>query len=177
MGSSANHTVLKKVVECFDELPLRIIAPIQSHVNNMDIKIPSNMLVTDWLPALKVNSLCDIAVIHGGQGTIQTACDSGTPFIGIGMQPEQSINIEMIARYGSAINISRKKISKKLITHSINELINNPKYKQKAKELMNESLKINGAFNVASFLKDTFDNDKKTIIPKTPYTIQFNRKP
>jgi UDP:flavonoid glycosyltransferase YjiC (YdhE family) len=177
MGSSANITVLKQVIECFDELPLRIIAPIQSHINNVDIKIPSNMLVTDWLPALKVNTLCDIAVIHGGQGTIQTACDSGTPFIGIGMQPEQSVNIEMIARYGSAINISRNKISKQLITQSINELINYPKYKQKAKELMNESLKINGAFNVASFLKDTFNNDNKITIPKTPYTIQLNRKP
>jgi hypothetical protein len=46
-----------------------------------------NVLVYDWLPAPKVNPLADIAVIHGGQGTVQTACAAGTPSIGIGLQP------------------------------------------------------------------------------------------
>jgi len=159
MGSSANREVLKKVVESFKNLPLTIIAPIQSHLEKLDITIPSNMLVTDWLPAHKVNPLCDIAVIHGGQGTVQTACDSGTPFVGIGMQPEQSINIENIVRFGAAIRLTRRNFSTARFHQCLDELLTNPQYKKKAEELRLESLKIDGSKNVADFLKSTFNTD------------------
>lgn len=172
MGSSANREVLKKVIESFENIPLKIVAPIKSHIEKLDISIPSNMLVTDWLPAHKVNALCDIAVIHGGQETVQTACDSGTPFIGIGMQPEQSINIENIVRFGAAIRLSRRNFTKTQFHNSIHELLSNPQYKQKAIELRLESLKINGPHNVADFLKNTFNHEKECVdIPKTPYTL------
>lgn len=178
MGSSANRGVLKKAIESFENLPLKIVAPIKSHLEKLDISIPSNMLVTDWLPAHKVNALCDISVIHGGQGTVQTACDSGTPFIGIGMQPEQSINIENIVRFGAAIRIPRRKLTKKRLQESISELLSNPQYKEKAKELMTESSKINGSKNTAYFLRNTFNQDKENIkIPKTPYTLDFIQNP
>jgi UDP:flavonoid glycosyltransferase YjiC (YdhE family) len=177
MGSSANREVLKKVIEILENLPLRIVAPIKFHLEKLDIAIPNNMLVTDWLPAHKVNALCDIAVIHGGQGTVQTACDSGTPFIGIGMQPEQSINIDNIVRFGAAIRIPRRKLSRKRLHESISELLKNPQYKEKAKELMKESSKINGPENVAYFLKNTFNHENESIdIPRTPYTLGFNHK-
>jgi len=176
MGSSANREVLKKVIESFENLPLRIVAPIKSHLEKMEIAIPSNMLVTDWLPAHKVNALCDIAIIHGGQGTVQTACDSGTPFIGIGMQPEQSINIDNIVRFGAAIRLTRRNFSKTQFHKCINDLLSNPQYKQKATELSLESLKINGSKNVADFLKNTFNHEKERVdIPKTPYTLGYKR--
>lgn len=176
MGSSANRDVLRKVVESFNNLPLNIIAPIKSHLEKLDIAVPSNMLVTDWLPAHKVNPLCDIAVIHGGQGTVQTACDYGTPFIGIGMQPEQSINIENIVRFGAAIRLTRRNFSKTRFHHCIDDLLSNPQYKRKADELRAESLKINGPQNVADFLKSTFNHENEFIdIPKTPYTLAHRK--
>jgi len=146
-------------VESFKNLPLTIIAPIQSHLEKLDITIPSNMLVTDWFPAHKVNPLCDIAVIHGGQGTVQTACDSGTPFVGIGMQPEQSINIENIVRFGAAIRLTRRNFSTARFHQCLDELLTNPQYKKKAEELRLESLKIDGSKSVADFLKSTFNTD------------------
>lgn len=121
--------------------------------------------------------MCDIAVTHDGQGTIQTACDSGTPFIGIGMKLEQSINIENIVRFGTAIRLSRRSFTKTQFHYSIHELLSNPQYKKKADELRLESIKINGAQNVADFLKNTFNQEKEPIdIPKTPYTCVY-RKP
>lgn len=169
MGSSANKEVLQQVLESFEGLPVSVIAPIKSYVENSGIAIPSNMLVTDWLPAHIVNPLCTVAVIHGGQGTVQTACDSGTPFIGIGMQPEQSINIESVARFGSAIRIARRKFSKHLFKARLNELLTNPTFTEKAKELQKESRQIHGAENVAKFLVNICKNGTVRI-PKTPYT-------
>jgi UDP:flavonoid glycosyltransferase YjiC (YdhE family) len=84
MGSSANRDVLLKVTEMFRGLPYTVIAPIRAHLPE-DYQPPENVHVFGWLPAHKVNPLADLAVIHGGQGTVQTACWSGTPFVGIGL--------------------------------------------------------------------------------------------
>ncbi|HSV85925.1 MAG TPA: nucleotide disphospho-sugar-binding domain-containing protein, partial [Levilinea sp.] len=108
MGSSANKDVLVQVLEGFRGLPVQVIAPIRAHLEGSAVDVPENVLVTGWLPADKVNPRVDLAVIHGGQGTVQTACMAGIPFIGIGMQPEQDINIEEVVRFGSAVRIPKR---------------------------------------------------------------------
>jgi len=151
MGSSANRNILKIVIEIFDNAPYTVIAPIKAHVQN--IAVAKNVLVYDWLPAPKVNSLADIAVIHGGQGTVQTACAAGTPFIGIGLQPEQESNIDAIARQGSAIRIRKHRLSRKTLLSSIKQLLSNPLARQKAKKIQKLFVDWDGAKNSAEFLK------------------------
>ena len=106
MGSSANHNVLQKTLSAFEGLPVQVIAPIAAHLQDGD-PVPDNVLVTDWLPALTVTEQVDIAVTHGGQGTVQTTVTAGVPFVGIGMQPEQALNIFVFAQYGSAVLLNR----------------------------------------------------------------------
>ncbi|HSL86564.1 MAG TPA: hypothetical protein VK861_06490, partial [Bacteroidales bacterium] len=78
-------------------------------------------------------------------------------------------------RFGAAIRIPRRKFTSKRFHESIRALLENPEYKVKAMELMEESSQIEGARNVAVFLEKTFNREKEDIhIPRTPYTI--NRK-
>lgn len=156
MGSSANFDVLKQVIEYLGGLPIRLIAPIKRHVENKDVEIPDNMLVTDWLPALVVNQMVDFGIVHGGQGTIQTANRAGMPFLGIGMQAEQSLNIEQSRRYGSALRISRRKLNKKRFQKAVYALIENPEYKEKALELKKEAEQFDGSQYVAEILRNKF---------------------
>ncbi|GMM97447.1 hypothetical protein MTsN4n12_28590 [Microbacterium sp. MTN4-12] len=55
-----------------------------------------------------MGGLVDAAVIHGGQGTVQTACATGVPFVGMGLQPEQTWHVRACASRGNAIALSRK---------------------------------------------------------------------
>ncbi len=156
MGSSANQDILKTVIESFTNTPYTVIAPIKAHTHNQNISVPKNVLVYDWLPAPKVNPLADIAVIHGGQGTVQTACAAGTPFVGIGLQPEQESNIDAIVRQGSAIRIRKRRLSRKTLLDAIEQLLNDPSASQKAKEIQQLFAKWNGTKNSADFLKQKF---------------------
>ncbi|WP_423189807.1 glycosyltransferase [Alkalibacterium sp. f15] len=133
MGSSANRTVLLKVLRAFENLDVVVIAPIKSHLKEGD-HIPGNVYVTDWLPALEVTGKVDIAVIHGGQGTVQTTVSAGVPFVGIGMQPEQELNILLYKNFGNAIQVSKKKINATVMQEAINEIKKNKRYKEKATE-------------------------------------------
>ncbi len=156
MGSSANRDILKTAIQSFDGAPYTVIAPIKAHLRENNIHVPENVLVFDWLPAHKVNPLADIAVIHGGQGTVQTACVSDTPFVGIGLQPEQEGNIEAIVRYGSAVKLSKRRLSRASLLQAIESLLKNDAARQKAKDLQVTMQTWDGSQLAADFLRQTF---------------------
>ncbi len=95
-----------------------------------------NFFSVPYLPAHQVNPLADIAITHGGQGTIQTAVWSGTPVIGTGFQSEQQANIDGLVRAGSGIRIRLYHVNKKNIFLALKK-IGNPSYYENAERLQN----------------------------------------
>lgn len=156
MGSSANREVLQQVLGWFDGLPVQVVAPIKRHLAGTGTAVPGNVQVFDWLPAHKVNPLVDTAVIHGGQGTTQTACAAGIPFLGIGMQPEQDINILLVAHYGSALHLNRYALKRDNFVTALNRLLQEPTFRQKAHTLRDELTHWDGATQTANFLRQQF---------------------
>jgi UDP:flavonoid glycosyltransferase YjiC (YdhE family) len=173
MGSSANRKVLQSILPLFQGLPVRVIAPVQDHLKGYSGTLPDNVLVTSWLPAHRINPRCAAAVIHGGQGTVQTACAAGIPFLGIGMQPEQSINIQSVVDFGAALRMRRGKIKKKIFQKMVMELLESPRYRAKAQELAELTRSYDGAQRAADFLQEYLAVDRP-LIPKTPYTQRID---
>ncbi|MBX4271818.1 glycosyltransferase [Clostridium estertheticum] len=96
----------------------------------------SNIYITDsFVPAFLVNSLADVVISHGGQGTLQTAVASGTPIVGFAMQPEQQINLDNIVMRGGAIRIPIHKWNANNIQSAIKNIIKEPSYKENIKIL------------------------------------------
>jgi UDP:flavonoid glycosyltransferase YjiC (YdhE family) len=156
MGSSGNPEIVREILPGFGECPYRVIAPIQSHLDSADVRIPDNVLVTGWLPAHKVNPLADISVIHGGQGTVQTACLSGTPIVGVGMQPEQEANLDFLVRKGMAIRIRKRRVTARAVLEAINCLLSDGTARQSAREVQQALQQWDGPCNVAKFLGERF---------------------
>lgn len=156
MGSSGNREVVARVLQSFDGLPVDVIAPIRALLSDGDLFVPDNVLVTDWLPALEVNRLADLAVIHGGQGTVQTACMAGRPFVGVGMQPEQEINIDFVVRWGSALRVRRGDVTPERMRAAILQLLTDPQARERAAELAAEYAGWDGARRTADFLRAHF---------------------
>jgi UDP:flavonoid glycosyltransferase YjiC (YdhE family) len=105
MGSSGKPGLIADIIEGFRDKPYRVIAPVESHIKDMNSDIPSNVIVTGFLPAHKVNPMADISVIHGGQNTVMNACLSGTPIVGVGMHPEQQANLDACVRKGFVLSL------------------------------------------------------------------------
>ena len=81
----------------------QVLAPVRSHLEPEDIPVlPANAHVTDWLPADRLGDAVDLAITHGGEGTVQTSCVQGWPFIGIPLQLEQRFNVQRCAAFGNA---------------------------------------------------------------------------
>ncbi len=110
MGSSGTPEIVARIVESFEGKPYRVIAPVKFQLRQVPgVRVPANVLVTDWVPALQVNKMADLAVIHGGIGTVMVAALAGKPVVGVGMQMEQVANLACLERLGFAIRVPKSK--------------------------------------------------------------------
>lgn len=156
MGSGGNREIIARILESFRNQPFQVIAPVKPHLDGRGFRPAPNILVTDWLPAHKVNPLADLSVTHGGIGTVMTACLSGTPIVGVGMQPEQEANLECLVRKGFAIRLRKKRLTATGLLAAIDRLLHNPEARQKAREFQKILEKYDGPANAAKFLEKTF---------------------
>ncbi len=118
--------------------------------------IPSNVVVTDWLPAHKVNPLADLSVIHGGIGTVMTAAYAGKPVVGVGMQPEQNANLACLVRKGFAIRVPKSRDPSRKVQHAIQALLADDDAKRKAREFAAIMERWDGPSRAATLLVEHF---------------------
>ena len=156
MGSSGKPELIAKIIEGFKDKPYRIIAPVKSHIENMNVNIPENVIVTGFVPAHKVNPMADVSVIHGGQNTVMNACLSGTPIVGVGMHAEQQANLDACVRKGFAIRIIKREVTAEKIHEAIEKILNDSRAKEEIKIFRDELVKWDGPENASRFLKEKF---------------------
>lgn len=153
MGSSGRKELLLEAVKAIATLPqerFRAVILAPKAVCPVEEVIPlvsgrPGVLVTDrFVPARLVNAMADVAVIHGGQGTVQTAVASGCPAVGVAMQPEQQINLEHIARRGAAVRIPAPRWNRRAVNAAIRAVAAEDSYKTNAARLAREMSETNG---------------------------------
>jgi UDP:flavonoid glycosyltransferase YjiC (YdhE family) len=133
LGSSGFPETLKLIIETLKQVEhFNIVCSTTSILDPKELgPNTERFYACKFLPAHLVNEMADIAVIHGGQGTIQTAAWAGTPVVGIGFQAEQQANIDGLVRSGMAIRIPIYSVSGKRILKAVNE-VSKSKYLKKA---------------------------------------------
>jgi len=157
MGSSGTPRIVAQIIESFRGKPYRVISPVKSLLETIpDLDIPPNVLVTDWLPALEVNKMVDLSVIHGGIGTVMTAAYAGKPVVGVGMQPEQVANIACLVRKGFAIRVPKSKDPSQKVQAAIEQLLYDEEAKQKAAAFARVMQKWDGPKRAADLLYEKF---------------------
>ncbi|KAF2199075.1 glycosyl transferas-like protein [Delitschia confertaspora ATCC 74209] len=111
------------------------------------------LLVTDrFIPAPAANSLADVVVIHGGQGTVQTAIAAGTPVVGVALQVEQQTNLDNVMDAGAGIRIQRQNWKPATIRNAVDKVLKDPSYTAKAKVLAERIKTMDGAKTAADVM-------------------------
>ena len=157
MGCSGKPEVIIKILKGFKNKPYKVIAPVKHILIDREIEFPENIIITDLLPALKINKIADITLIHGGIGTVMTAVLSGKPIIGVPMRLEQESNINCLVKKGFAIKLNRKTLSPKKINSVIEKILNNQDMAKKAKEYQQVAESWYNSERVLNFFLNTFN--------------------
>jgi len=146
LGSSGTREMFIKMLELLNNTDYTVIGVFTSILK--DDELPAfneNILLRKFVPSLeKIFTLVDLAIIHGGQGTVYTAAYAGKPVIGFPMLLEQHSNLEMLARQGMAKIASRKSIEKNLLPMIKDIFDNYDEYLTKAQSLSKRLPKPDG---------------------------------
>lgn len=155
MGSSGNKELYLEILSALARTHYNVVAAYTTILNEDELPlVGENILLKKHVPAEAVNKMVDLAVLHGGQGTVYTAAYSGKPIVGIPMQFEQQYNIDILVRNGSAIRISRRHFREKELFHAIESILKDYRnYQMKASELANRLPVVDGAKKGAERIK------------------------
>lgn len=144
LGSSANRELALGAARALGTLPVNVVAPIAHYLEPGDA-LPPNVHVTDLLPAHRLGGLVDAAVLHGGQGTVQTACATGIPFVGMGLQPEQTWHVRMCEERGHAISIPPKRAGSPEFLDAVRRVLSDPGIRSVAQDVQRAYADEDGA--------------------------------
>lgn len=152
LGSSGTKELFLKILETLNQTNYNVIAVYTSILKEEELPdVNDNILLKKFVPSIeKLNQIVDLAILSGGKGTIYTAAYAGKPVIGVSMQFEQHLNLEMLVKYGMAIIASRKYFKKKNLLNHIQEIFDNyDTYLKNAQNLAKKLPKPQGDINAA----------------------------
>ncbi|KAH8892909.1 putative glycosyltransferase [Thozetella sp. PMI_491] len=122
----------------------------------------SGLLVTDrFIPAPAASALADVLVIHGGQGTVQTAMAAGKPIVAVALQIEQQTNLDNVMNAGAGIRIQRQHWKADRIRSAVRTVLNDSSYTTRAQELSEAIESMDGATTAAEVMWDFILEDRQ----------------
>jgi UDP:flavonoid glycosyltransferase YjiC (YdhE family) len=145
--SSSTPAFVRRVVAGVRAAGLRTLVAATIH-ELRDLE-DENTLVEGILPSHRVMPRVALALIMGGQGSVQTAMASGTPFVGFPLQPEQELNVALAARQGMAIAIGPRHADEAKVAQAVREIVAQPAYAQAAARTRQHYVHIDGAGRAA----------------------------
>ncbi|MEL4359329.1 MULTISPECIES: glycosyltransferase [unclassified Luteococcus] len=145
LGSSGNPELARRVLTELDRMGLDVVTTAGRFLERQDREALSDkIMVFDFLPANRLAGLVDASIIHGGEGTVQTACASGAPFAGIGLQMEQRCNLDECTRYGNALRFTAGDLRRGRLPGMVTRLLNDEPLRAKARELAAVAAELDG---------------------------------
>lgn len=130
MGSSGDPDTFSRLIYGFENKNYDVFCAASSIVDRQTLgSVPDNVFIEEMFPLFKLAEIADVALIHGGHGTLYSTIMGGTPFIGIPMFCENQWNLENAARKGCGIVIPKHKLDLKTVFNAIDEILNNDSYR------------------------------------------------
>ena len=144
LGSSGSRRLVLRAARALAGAPVNVVAPVRHFLRPGDT-LPGNVTVTGLLPAHLLGGVVDAAVLHGGQGTVQTACATGVPFVGMGLQPEQSWNVRVCERRGNAVALPPRKVGTPAFVAAVRRVLTDPAVRAAAHRVQRQYTDEDGA--------------------------------
>ena len=148
--TSGQSDVISRVYEGIKDMDAKII--VVTTVHHIKETSHDNVLFVDHLPSHKVMPMVDVAIIHGGQGSVQTAIASGTPIVGIPLHVEQGLNVAMVEKHGAGIMQIKHDIDSHDILEKVERILKDPLYKKNMMKLSEYQNSVDGVENTVDVI-------------------------
>ena len=103
-----------------------------------NVSIPSNCRVESFIPYDNILPHADVFVTTGGYGSFQRALNNGTPLVMAGTTEEKPESAARAEWAGVAVNLRTTYPSVEQLSHAVDEILENDRFKKRALEIKSE---------------------------------------
>jgi UDP:flavonoid glycosyltransferase YjiC (YdhE family) len=140
--TSSPPELVGDVVAALRGLDVRIL--VAATVHDLGGLEDERVMVAGILPNHLIMPRVDLAVIAGGQGSVQTALAAGLPFIGIPLQPEQDTNVALAERQGAARLVPQVEAGGPVLQQTVRALLADARFRDNARRLQAAFERVDG---------------------------------
>jgi UDP:flavonoid glycosyltransferase YjiC (YdhE family) len=164
MGSSGDISLFLKILEALNKTQYNVVAIYTNILNKNKLpKTHENILLQEFVPSIEtILQNIDLAIIHGGRGTVYSVAYSGKPAIGIPMYFEQQYNLDNLVRHGAAIRLSKIYFNQTKFLEAVNQIFDNyAEFSRNAKILAEKLTKDSGEKRAVERLIEIINSDEE----------------
>lgn len=155
LGSSAGRDLALAVLNGLRDVDRPVIAPVRHYLTERDATgWPSHIHLTDWLPTQQLGDRVAMAITHGGEGTVQTSCVNGWPFVGIPLQLEQRYNVLRCVEAGNARLVTKRAVPKTDWARLVDDVLADRSMARAADQVSTLMRSADGPANAADAIRD-----------------------
>ncbi|KAF5287319.1 hypothetical protein FQR65_LT02192 [Abscondita terminalis] len=139
LGSNVKSNDLKEgtrkvIMEAFTELQYKVLWKFE---NNTLSNKPDNVYVSKWFSQQDILKHPNIKlfITQGGLQSLEEAIYNHVPLLGMPFYADQYSNVDMLVYKGFGLSVNHDTLKKDEFKEAIIEVITNPRYKAKVKEL------------------------------------------
>ncbi|XP_022815545.1 UDP-glucuronosyltransferase 1-1-like isoform X2 [Spodoptera litura] len=125
--------IKRDLLKLFGELKQTVIWKFEEELPN----VPKNVHILKWAPqpSILAHPKCVLFITHGGLLSTTETIHYGVPTIAIPVFGDQFINVKKAVARGYALEVKLSHSIAAELKVAIQEMLNNPKYRQRVKEL------------------------------------------
>ncbi|KAG8231148.1 UDP-glycosyltransferase [Ladona fulva] len=165
-SSSIEEERLIVILKALKEVPYKVVWRWDGDIDKLPIPLPSNVHASKWLPQQSLLAHHNLAcfVTHGGLLSLQETTYHGVPVVGFPFYGDQGLNIKHATDMGIGLSLKFFTFTKDELINSINEVIENPRYKK-------------NAVKMSKIFRDQLETSLERGVYWTEYVIRHNGAP
>ena len=135
---------------------LQLVLSVGDHVDSRQIgPVPSNAIIVKRVPQLELLKQASVCITHAGLNTVLESLTQGVPQVAIPVTFDQPGVAARIADKKTGVVTSLDKLTADHLLTLLNEVINNPIYRDNARKLQTTIAKTNGLSVAADLVEDS----------------------
>jgi UDP:flavonoid glycosyltransferase YjiC (YdhE family) len=150
--TSSREELVRSVVARLAPLGARIV--VAATVHPLEDLGSDTVAVGGVLPSHRIMERVDLAVIAGGQGSVQSAIAAGLPFVGVPLQPEQDVNVAVVERRGAARRVPQTAADTPALTDAARAVLTDPAFRTRARRLQAAYAALDGPGRAAELIME-----------------------
>lgn len=150
----------EKIIAAFADQPVTIIAATPADIFE---EWPANFIVSSFVPQTALMPHMDMVICHGGFNTVNDTFRNGLPMLITPIAYDHFHIAKLIEQAGCGISIRYKRLRIDALRETAFELLENPKYKNAAKEVLNTFTAAGGNDKAVELLENFAEKEQATL--------------